>query len=77
MSENKELLLVGDLNCDVIKAPPDPQTRRLQFLCSLYQIEQLINEPTRVTRTSATQIDLSLINRPENISSSGVIHLGM
>ena len=76
MSENKELLLVGNLNCDVIKASPDPQTRRLQFLCSLYQIEQLINEPTRVTRTSATQIDIFLTNRPENISSSGVIHLG-
>lgn len=76
-SENKELLLAGDLNCDVIKNSPDLHTRRLQFLCSLYQIEQLINEPTRVTETSSTLIDLILTNRQENISSFGVIHLGI
>ena len=41
----------------------------LQFICSLYQIDQLITEPTRVTPT--------LTNRPENVSESGVIHLGI
>ena len=76
-SENKELLVVGDLNCDVSKTSPDPCTRRLQFLFSLYQIAQLINEPTRVTGTSATLIDLILTNKPENISCSGVIHFGI
>lgn len=76
-SENKELMVVGDLNCDVAKASPDLHTRRLQFLCSLYQCDQLINEPTRVTQTSATLIDLILTNRPENISHSGVIHVGI
>lgn len=70
-------MVVGDLNCDVAKASPDLHTRRLQFLCSLYQCDQLINEPTRVTETSATLIDLILTNRPENISNSGVIHLGI
>ena len=61
-SEDKELLLVGDLNCDYMKLPPDSHTRRLQFLCLLYQLDQLINEPTRVTKTSATLIDLILTN---------------
>ena len=32
---------------------------------------------TRVTRTSATLIDLFFTNNPENISNSGVIHLGI
>ena len=27
--EDKELLLMGDLNCDVSKFPPDAHTRRL------------------------------------------------
>ena len=76
-SEDKKLLVVGDLNCDVIKSIPDPYTRKLQLLCSLYQMEQLINEPTRVTRTSASLIDLFLTTKPENISGSGVIHLGI
>ena len=30
--EDKEILLMGDLNCDVSKFPPDAHTRRLQFL---------------------------------------------
>lgn len=76
-SENKELIVLGDLNCNVSKIPSDLQTRKLQFLCSLYQIEQLINEPTRVTPTSAALIDLILTNKPEEISQSGVIHLGI
>ena len=49
--------------------------RRLQLSCSLYQLDQLIIEPTRVTGGSATLIDLFLTNKPENISNSGVIHL--
>ena len=48
-----------------------------QFLCSLYQIDQLIDEPTRVTKTSATLIDLVLTNTKDNISASGVIHLAI
>jgi hypothetical protein len=48
-----------------------------QFQCSLYQFHQLINEPTRVTPTSAFLIDLILTNKPENISPSGVVHLGI
>ena len=76
-NENCELIIVGDFNCDVGKSPPDHQTQKLQFICRLYQIDQLITEPTRVTPTSATVIDLIFTNRSENISESGVIHLGI
>ncbi len=75
--ENKELMVVGDINSDFAKPVPDFHTRRLQLSCSLYQLDQLITEPTRVTRTSATLIDLFFTNNPENISNSGVIHLGI
>ena len=51
-------------------------TRRLQFLSCVYQLEP-INEPTRATRTSATQIDLIFSNRNENIVKSGVIPFGI
>jgi hypothetical protein len=75
--ENKELILIGDINCDYMKVSLDPHSRRLQFLCSLYQLSQLVDEPTRVTDTSSTLIYLILTNRPENILSTGVIHLGI
>ena len=68
---------MGDLNCDILKSPCESHTRKLQFLSSLYQFDQLIDEPTRITGTSATLIDLILTNKEENISKSGVIHLGL
>jgi hypothetical protein len=41
--ENQELISVGDLNCDVNKLAPDLETNKLQTLCSLYQLTQVIN----------------------------------
>ncbi len=58
-------------------SPCESHTRKLQFFSSLYQFDQLIDEPTRITGTSATLIDLILTNKEENISKSGVIHLGL
>ncbi len=70
-------MVVGDINSDFAKPVPDFHTRRLQLSCSLYQLDQLSTEPTMVTRMSATVIDLFFANNPENISNSGVIHLGI
>ena len=65
------------MNCDYLKDPIEPHTRKLQFLSSVYQLEQLISEPTRVTDKSATLIDLAFTNDTNNISKSGVIYNGM
>ena len=67
----------GDMNCDYSKSPSEPHTRKLEFLSSTYQLQQLILEPTRVTNTSATLIDLIFTNETKNIATSGVIHNGM
>ena len=75
--ENKELIVVGDINCDVMKSPPDAHTQQFNFLSSLYQLDQLINKPTKVTKKLSTLIDLVLTTMKENISASGVIHVGM
>ena len=65
------------MNCDHLKDPIEPHTRKLQFLSSVYQLGQLISEPTRVTDKSATLIDLAFINDTNNIAKSGVIYNGM
>lgn len=75
--ENKELFVLGDLNCDWNKSPLDNHTQKLKSMCELYQLRQIIDEPTRVTKSSATQIDLILVNNLENISSFGVIEIGI
>ena len=65
--EHKQL---GDINSDYAKTPLDMHARILQFIPSVYHLEQLINEPTRVTKSSATTIN-------DNIATFGVIHLGV
>ena len=66
---------MGDLNCDVSKLPSESNTRKLQFLFLLYQLDQLISEPTKVT--SATLTDLFFTNKPENIIRLGVVYIGI
>ena len=57
---------------------PDTHTCQLLSLSSLYQLSQVINEPTRVTETTSILIDLILSNNPETILSYGVfLHLGI
>lgn len=70
---NQELSIMGDLNCDISKFSPESYTRKLQFLSLLYQLDQLISEPTRVTGTSATLIDLIFTNKPSTISHPHLI----
>ncbi|XP_044183319.1 uncharacterized protein LOC122963992 [Acropora millepora] len=75
--EHKQLILIGDINSDYAKTPLDVHTRTLQFISSVYQLEQLIKEPTRVTKSSATTIDLIFTNMVDKIATTGVIHLGI
>ena len=47
-AENKELILLGDINCDFAKSPPEAHTIRFQSINTLYNMAQLIEEPTRL-----------------------------
>ena len=79
-SENKEVILIGDFNCDWTQLNKDkisPQTNRIVDFADLFQFQQLIKEPTRKTQTSSTLTDLAYSNKPEIINTSGVEHLGI
>jgi exonuclease III len=76
-AESKELIVIGDINCNMIMSPKDSSTKKLIFLSALYNLEQLIKESTRVASTSSSLIDLVFTNQPNNISNSVVIDLGM
>ena len=84
-SEDKEVILIGDTNCD-LKSHSDWNTKRLKSLYSFFQFEKQIKEFTRVAskRNSEgkTIITKSLINhfatnRERNILKSEVIKTGM
>ena len=71
-NENKEIMLIGDINCDDL--PVDEKStmiRKLRDLCRVYQMK-LIKEPTRSTLTTATIIDPFATNKPNLIISSGL-----
>ena len=66
-----EYYLLGDLNCNLASPTPDANTRHLHEISDLYGLNQLINEPTHVTESSSTLIDLIFTNY------SGVSHIGI
>ena len=76
-AEDKELILMGDLNCNMMAENSDQSTSQLKSTCEIYQLQQLINSPTRITESTSTLIDLILTNMPSRIVTTGVIHIGI
>jgi hypothetical protein len=78
-SEGNEIILIGDFNCDwsLEKDNLNSQTNKLVDLSNLFQLAQFIKQPTRITQTTSTLIDLAFRNRPEIVLASGVDHLGI
>ena len=63
-----ELIIMGDINIDLNPSP----NRKWQNLIELFDLSQLIKEPTRVTESSSTIIDHIYTSKPENIIESFV-----
>ena len=76
-AEDKEFILMGDLNCNMLANNSDHSTSELTSICENYQLQQLIKSPTRITECTSTLIDLILTNMPSRIVTSGVIHIGI
>jgi hypothetical protein len=57
-----EYFLLGDLNVDFTPTTESPSKNKVKEILDIYDVEQLINEPTRITATSSTLIDLCLTN---------------
>ena len=76
-SGDRELYILGDLNCNMLSSKNTVPNAQFLSLCELYQLEQLIKNPTRITMQSRTLIDVILTNTSQRIVSSGVLHLGI
>ena len=74
-SENKEIILVGDFNADLSNSKITAQTKALIDITNEFQFKQFINEPTRITESTSSTIDLAFSNRPEIIIRYGVDHI--
>ena len=68
----KNIIVAADLNCDMLK-PRSPEAVALQDLCVSVNLTQLIKEPTRVTETSSTLIDVIMISSTDLVERSDVL----
>ena len=56
-SENKDIVLLGDFNIDILKIDAQTNSSKLLEMLMNFKLSPLITLPTRVTSTSATLID--------------------
>ena len=63
--------MVGDLNCDLLVS--SSKSRTLNNLCTSRNMKQLITQPTRVTETSKSLIDIIFTSNPAIIVHSGIV----
>ena len=66
-----KILLLGDFNIDVFKQPPAWNTT------ALFGLEQLVEEATRVTKSSATLIGHIYSNSKQQVSKVKVVESGI
>ena len=67
------VIIIGDLNLDRLK-PEEIEGRTLLNLEEVFGFKCLITEPTRVTPTSESLLDVILTNKPELFKASGVFN---
>ena len=78
--EGKEIILLGDTNCDLTpkqaEQPIDNNSKQID-LYELFSFKQLIDRPTRVTLTTSSIIDHIATTRARNIVKSGVYEVSL
>jgi len=74
---NSEVIITGDLNTNVGAIGYNSLVNALKTFCSVYDLKQIIKEPTRVCKTSKSTIDLILVSDFQKICQSGVINYGL
>ena len=71
------MICIGNFNCDWFKQGTQSHVDKLKDVMELYQFEQQIKEPTRVTENTSTLIDLAFTNKAEIIVGVQVHHVGI
>ena len=70
--ENRDIILTGDLNCNLLSTETNRKIEKLQDLMCRYQLKQHITTPTRIIN----DIIITKIDDTKTIKS-GVTHLGI
>ena len=73
LSSNKDIVLTGDANCDLLFK--NPRGDALRSFCASVNAHQLIDRPTRVTMTSRSLLDVVMVSNKDIVKTSGVLDL--
>ena len=71
-NENKEIFLLGDLNCDFLKK--NHVTNHMSVFMNLFNLTQLVDKPTRITPTSRTLLDVILTTNANICTDTRAVH---
>ena len=66
------LILTGDMNIDLLNQDC-ATTRQYNELLEVFHLQQMVQEPTRVSRHSSSLIDHIVTNRPNRITHTGIL----
>jgi len=72
--KHKTLILCGERNINFLQT--SPHARELNNLLLRYNLEHIIKVPTRITKTTATLLDVVITNEKKSINSLKVMDLG-
>ena len=77
LSQRQTIITLGNLNLDRLKRNSSTGGKILIDLEDVFDLTCLMNEPTRVTPTSQTLVDVILTNKPESTQFAGVTDFGL
>ena len=66
-------VILGDMNIDHLKVDSSPLKLFNSYFTEPFAFSQIVTEPTRITKSSSTLIDLILVSNPENVKVHGVV----
>ena len=70
---NKESLITEDFNFDFLDASSSNSTKDMRRILSSFNLKQLIDKATQITKESSTLLDLFATNSPKNVALAKVI----
>ena len=63
-SEDKVLIFTGYLNCDLFLSSLQSHSSKLIEILNLFQLEPVITDPTRITSTCESLLDIIATDKP-------------
>lgn len=72
------ILVIGDLNCDILRPQANKKEgRSLLDICDIYDLDSVINKPTRITKNTESCLDVILTNTPSFIQEADTYEAGL